>query len=49
MVEANIKIIEDLKEVLNIINEDSQIKQFYTESKTDFTRGNLRVFRGSLY
>lgn len=44
MVEANIKIIEDLKEVLNIINEDSQIKQFYTESKTDFTRERKLTF-----
>lgn len=44
MVEANIKIIEDLKEVLSIINSDSEVKQLFTESETDFTRDRKLTF-----
>lgn len=38
MVEANIKIIEDLKEVLRIINSDSDVRKFLVTQASDFTR-----------
>ena len=44
MVEANIKIIEDLKEVLNIINNYSKVKKLFTDSETDFTRDRKLTF-----
>ena len=44
MVEANIKIIEDLKEVLNIINSNDEVKKLFTESETDFTRDRKLTF-----
>jgi hypothetical protein len=44
MVEANIKIIEDLKEVLSIINSNSEVKQLFTESEKDFTRDRKLTF-----
>lgn len=44
MVESNIKIIEELKEVFNIINTDSGIRKIFTESETDFTRDRKLTF-----
>lgn len=38
MVEANIKIIEDLKEVLRIINSDSDVRKYFVTQASDFTR-----------
>lgn len=44
MVESNIKIVEELKEVFNIINRDSEIKNKFTDSETDFTRDRKLTF-----
>jgi len=49
MVESNIKIIEELKEVLNIINTDSEIKKKFTESETDFTRDRKLTFNRTVF
>ena len=38
MVEANIKIIEDLKEVLRIINSDLDVRKYFVTQASDFTR-----------
>lgn len=49
MVESNIKIIEELKEVLNIINTDLEIKKKFTESETDFTRDRKLTFNRTVF
>ncbi len=38
MVEANIKIIEELKSFLKIVSSDSDLRKLVTESKNDFSR-----------
>ena len=38
MVEANIKIIEDLKEVLKVINSNSEVRKHFVTHVSDFTR-----------
>lgn len=48
MVETNIKIIAELKEVLNIINTDLEIKKRFTESETDFTKDQIEIFLENL-
>jgi len=38
MVEANIKIIEELKEVLKVINSNSEVRKHFVTRASDFTR-----------
>jgi len=38
MVEANIRIIEELKYFLEIVSKDSELRKFVTQSEKDFTR-----------
>lgn len=38
MVEANIKIIEELKQFLETVSKDPEIRKMFTESEKDFTR-----------
>ena len=49
MVESNIKIVEELKEVFNIINTDLEIKKKFTESTTDFTRDRKLTFNRTVF
>lgn len=49
MVEVNIKIIEELKEVFNIVNTESEIKKKFTESETDFTRDRKLTFNRTVF
>jgi len=44
MIEANIKIIGELKEFLNIINYDSELKELFTEKSSDFSRNRKLTF-----
>ena len=43
MVEANIKIVEELKEFLRIINTDSDLRKLFTNNATDFTRSDITI------
>lgn len=38
MVEANLKIIKELKEFLRIINSESEVKKIFVQKSSDFTR-----------
>lgn len=38
MVEANVRIIEELKYFLEIVSKDSELRKFVTQSEKDFTR-----------
>ncbi len=44
MIETNIKIIGELKEFLNIINYDSELKELFTEKSSDFSRHRKLTF-----
>ena len=38
MVNTNVKIIEELQSFLNVVLEDSEIRELFTTNPTDFTR-----------
>lgn len=44
MAETNIKIIEELKEFLNVINSNPKIKELFTEKSSDFSRNRKLTF-----
>ena len=49
MVEANLRIIEELKQFLAIVSEDKSIRTMVTQSDKDFTRDRkLPIERGCL-
>jgi hypothetical protein len=49
MVEANIKIIEELKEFLKIINTDSDLRKLFTNKATDFTRNRKLTYNRTVF
>lgn len=48
MVETNIKIIGELKEFLNIINSDPEIRELFTEKSSDFSRNRKLTINRTL-
>ena len=49
MVEANIKIVEELKEFLRIINTDSDLRKLFTNKATDFTRNRKLTYNRTVF
>jgi hypothetical protein len=49
MVEANIKIIEELKEFLRIINVDSELRELFTNKASDFTRNRKLTYNRTVF
>ena len=49
MVEANIKIVEELKEFLRIINTDSDLRKLFTNNATDFTRNRKLTYNRTVF
>ncbi len=48
MVETNIKIIRELREFLNIINSDSELRALFTEKSSDFSRNRKLTFNRTI-
>lgn len=49
MVEANIKIIEELKEFLRIITVDSDLRALFTNKASDFTRNRKLTYSRTVF
>lgn len=48
MAETNIKIIEELKEFLNVINSTKKIKELFIEKSSDFSRNRRLTFNRTI-
>lgn len=49
MVETNVKIIEELKEFLRLINSNSDIREFFVEKASDFTRDRKLTYNRTVF
>jgi hypothetical protein len=49
MIEGNIKIIEDLKEVLKVINSNSEVRKYFVTHFSNFIRKRKLTYDSTVF